>query len=385
MPPKRDARYGWVILAALLGAAVLGCSRHSPSTTLTPNDTRAPPFAQSSSEEFESKDDPCTVLEPKEVEAVLGAPLAAPPYRSANGTVDPTPTGDSCIYETAKFRYVSLDVTFTGGAQAYSMSGMVKNLMKSSGNAQIANNVKKNFKLDDGTEMSGEWDEASLVAMNCCIFQALRGDQLITLDFTASPATLRQAATLVDSAYKRIDHPLKINGGAGVTAAKALDKTRPKPVTVCSLLTRAEVEAILGPLKADPAASGQSGCQYDLPDKEGYPPSQVDVQIDWRGGYAGWRSDHHVGSLGMGAVNQLVTDWRGGHQLPGMQTGSEDASAAAGEAKPAEGGDPAEAVAHSGMGGYTAVKRDVQVKVRGAQMVDPARQRALVAAFMRKI
>ena len=383
MSGKRDVRCRWLILAAL-HAALLGCSRHSPSTTLTPNDTRAPPFAQSSSGEFESKDDPCTVLEPKEVEAVLGAPLAAPPYRSANGTVDPTPTGDSCIYETAKFRYISLQVAFTGGAQIYSMSGMVKNLMKSGGNAQISNNVKKNFKLDDGTEMSGEWDEASLVPMNCCIFQALRGDQLITLDFTASPATLRQAATLVDSAYKRIDHPLKIDGGGGVTAAKALDKTRPKPVAVCSLLTRAEVEAILGPLKADPSAAGQSGCEYDLPTAEGYPVAQVQVQIDWRGGYSGWRSDHHVGSLGMGAVNQTGTDFLNGHQLPGMSTGSEDAKAAAGEAKPAAGGDPAEAIGASGMFGYTAVKRDVQVKVNG-QSVDPAKQKALLAAVVQKI
>jgi hypothetical protein len=382
MPAIGDLERRWSALAALACGVLVGCSQHSPPP---PSATVAPPFAKSSSDEFDH-DDPCSLLDPKEVEAALGAPLAAPPYRSANGTVDPTPTGDSCIYETAKFRYISLDVTFKGGAQVYSMSaGMMKNLLKSGGgNAQIANNVKKNFKLDDGTDMSGEWDEASLMPMNCCIFLGLRGDQLINLDFTASPATLRQAATLVDSAYKRIDHPLKIDGGAGVTAAKALDKTRPKPVAVCSLLTRGEVEAILGPLKADPSASGHSGCQYDLPAKEGYPPSQVDVQIDWRGGYSGWRSDHHVGSLGMAAVNQNVTDFLGGHQLPGMSTGSEDAKAAAGEAKPAEGGDPAEAIGASGMFGYTAVKRDVQVKVK-AQMVDPARQKALLAALMQKI
>jgi len=86
----------------------------------------------------------------------------------------------------------------------------------------------------------------------------------------------------------------------------------------------------------------------------------------------------------MAAVNQNVTDFLGGHQLPGMSTGSEDAKAAAGEAKPAEGGDPAEAIGASGMFGYTAVKRDVQVKVK-AQMVDPARQKALLAALMQKI
>ena len=133
------------------------------------------------------------------------------------------------------------------------MTGMVKGLMKSGGgSADIAHNAKRNFRLDDGTELAGEWDEASLMPMNCCIFLALRGDQLITMDFTASTATLRQAAGLVDSAYKRIDQPLRIDGGAGVAAAKALDKTRPQPVEVCSLLARADVEAILGKLASDP-------------------------------------------------------------------------------------------------------------------------------------
>ena len=60
--------------------------------------------------------------------------------------------------------------------------------------------------------------------MNCCIFSGLRGDQLITIDFTASPATLRQAATLVDSAYKRMEQPLKIDGSAGVGGSQGTGK-----------------------------------------------------------------------------------------------------------------------------------------------------------------
>jgi len=62
-----------------------------------------------------------------------------------------------------------------------------------------------------GAELAGEWDEASHMAMTCCIFMAMRGDQLITIDFTATPATLRQAATLVDSAYKRMEQPLQVS------------------------------------------------------------------------------------------------------------------------------------------------------------------------------
>jgi hypothetical protein len=370
----------WSALAALAcGGVLVGCSQHAPSTNPT---ATAPPIAKSSSNEFDH-DDPCSLLDPKEVEAVLGAPLATPPYRSANGPVGATPSGNECIYETAKFRYVSLEVDFSGGAQAYSMTGMVKNLMKSGGNAQISNNVKKNFKLDDGTEISGEWDEASLMAMNCCIFSGLRGDQLITIDFTASPATLRQAALLVDAAYKRIGHPLKIDGGAGVDAAKAFEKTRPKPVDVCSILTRAELEAIVGTLAANPSKAGDSGCTIDLPMQNNI-PRQFEIQVFWRGGYSRWRSDHHVAGIGMGALNQIVTDVTGGHAVPGMPTGDADAKAAAGNAEPTNGGDPAEAIDRGYIGGFTMVKRDVLVSVNGSN-VDPAREKALLAAVVQKL
>ena len=69
-------------LAALIGGALLGCShKAAPASAQAP-----PPFATSPvAEENFDKQDPCNLLDPKEVEAVLGAPLAVPPYRSGNG------------------------------------------------------------------------------------------------------------------------------------------------------------------------------------------------------------------------------------------------------------------------------------------------------------
>jgi hypothetical protein len=371
-----------IAFAALACGALLGCSHKSePASATSTGAIPPPPFAKSPSEDSYEKQDPCNLLDPKEVEAALGAPLATPPYRSGNATYGPAASGSECVYETAKFRYITLDVTYEGGAQQYSMTGMVKGLMKSGGGKEdIANNVKKNFRLDDGTDLSGEWDEASLMPMNCCIFSGLRGDQLITIDFTASPATLRQAATLMDSAYKRMEQPLKIDGGGGVTAAKTLNSTRPKPTDVCSLLTRAEVEAILGKLLADPVPHGHDGCTYKLP-SQGI-PQEYEVSIRWGGGYYQWRSDRYVNSIGGGAVHQIAADVlkQMGHPLPEQPAQSHDeADSGSGSATA---GDPAESVSDNGMN-FVVVKRDVQVSVNN-RFVDPERAKALVAAVAAK-
>jgi hypothetical protein len=378
--PHHPGLLRFIAIATCLCSILPGCSHKSPPAAVTHPGDAPPPFASSPAEASYEKQDPCNLLDPKEVEAVLGAPLATPPFRSGNGASSPSTSGNECIYQTAKFRYVSLEVTYEGGAQQYSMTNMVKGLMKSGGGkADIANNVKKNFRLDDGTELSGEWDEASLMAMNCCIFSGLRGDQLITIDFTSTPATLRQAATLVDSAYKRMEQPLKIDGGGGVTAAKALDKTRPKPVDACSLLTRAEVEAILGTLSADPVPDKHDGCTYKLP-SQGV-PLEYEVSIDWRGGYYQWRSDRHVARIGMGAVHQMAADasQEMGQPLPEQPAkGHDEADSANGAAA-----DPAESVSDNGMH-FVIVKRDVQVSVND-RFVDKTRAQALIAAIAAKI
>jgi hypothetical protein len=389
MPIRRKtAEYRRMAFTAFLVSVFLGCGNKSsppPATTsITPSagESIAPPFAKSSEFEQYDKQDPCSLLDPKEVEAVLGATLAVPPYR-ANGVGDPIPTGKTCIYETDKFRYISLDVEFSGGAQVYSTTvGMMNGLLKGGGgDAEIANNVRKNFKLGDGTEMSGEWDEASLTPMSCCIFNAMRGDQLIIVDFSASPATLRQAATLVDSAYKRIDHPLKFDGGAAVAAARALEKTRPQPVDVCSILTRAEVEAIIGPLHADPVSHGTQGCTYEAPPQQGL-AQQYEVEVRWRGGYADWRSDQHATKIGGAALAQMAED----ANKRALPQAVKDAAAAPYETgtsvMAAPGADPAEAVTNTGLH-LAAVKRDVQVSV-ASRFVDADKAKALIAAVLQK-
>jgi hypothetical protein len=363
-----------ITVAAVLGM-LAGCShKSSPPTAST---AAGPPAAAAASADNPDEQDPCALLDPKDVEAALGAPLAVPPYRSSNATVGASSDGNACVYETSKFRYMTLEVTYEGGAQAYSMGNMVKGLMKSGGgDDEHAANVKKNFRLDDGTEMTGEWDEASLTAMNCCIFSALRGDQLIQIDFTATPMTLKQAATLVDSAYKRIDKPLQIDGSAAVSAAKQLNQTRPKPVDVCSILTADEVAAILGP-GATPQSHGQNGCTYAMPVPAGALPQVYELNLRWQGGYYQWRSDRYVNHIGTNVVAQTAADYIG---KSGPAPESHD------QADPAAAdlnADPAELVSDNGLN-YVTVRKDVQVAVN-ARMVDRARAQALVAAVAGKM
>jgi len=347
-----------VLASLLLGALLAACGQKAaPGPGGSTADTGQPPMASSVSDDLHY-DDPCSLLEPKEVEAVLGEPLGTPPFRGGNST--PRADGEDCIYQTATFHEITLNVVFTGGAQSYRITGFGKKLM--SGAPTEA--ARKAFMLDDGTELTGEWDEAQLTAMNCCIFNALRGDQMITIDFTGSEATLRQAAGLVDAAFKRIDKPLKIDGASNVAAAKAFAATRPKPRNPCDLLTRAEAEAVLGTLIADPKPSGLT-CSYQLTPQNNF-PRNYELNITWRGGYAAFRSDSHVAGL-MGKA-------MGG----GASSKSEDDSLPKAAAD-----DPWE------RGGvqyndFVALKKDVRIKI-DQRMLDREKTKALVTAAMRKI
>jgi hypothetical protein len=319
-------------------------------------------MAQNSSEQAD-QDDPCSLLEPKEVEAVLGAPLGTPPYRASNMT--PAADGKDCIYQTANFHTIIFTVDFTDGAQDYKMTGFAQRLLSGA----PTESAKKAFKMDDGTELAGEWDEANLTAMNCCIFNALRGDQMITIDFTGSEATLAQAASLVDAAYKRIDKPLKLDGGANVDAAAAFLKTRPKHVAGCSVLSQSEVEAILGPLISPPVANNgdktgtSTSCEYHVPPEKGIART-YELNYRWQGAYYDVRSNAHT---------VRVT----GMAMGGAATKADDSLPPAGTP-----GDPWE---RAGMvyNDFVALKKDAEVKI-DHRMLDDGKVKALVTAAMRK-
>ena len=342
-----------LLLACLVALLAVACGKKA---AIVPAADTVATADSGTASEASTEHNPCSLLEPKDVEAAVGGSLVGPAYRFNRTQWGPSEDGDACRYEGANHHFVQIEVEWKGGAQQMSMYGTVQSL--------AGQKLKGVLKLGDGSELAGEWDEAKVV--NCCTFVALRGDQLVTVDVAGSNATLEQAAGIADAALKHIEKPLTINTAAGVAAAIARDATRPKPRDPCSLVTRAEAEAVMeAPLAKDPAADG-SKCTYVSVGKF---PWTIELNFRWRDGNPEFR-ERAAMVAGLGKVFALHGDAGQNKQEPVAPD-------------PALTG-PWEA-AQDGGGEFWAVKNDVLVKadLRSAQKLEHVRN--LVAAAMSKI
>jgi hypothetical protein len=398
--------------AVAICALLCACGHRQPGSSQLSTDAASsgavrPPMAQSDNAQFHY-DDPCSLLTPAEVEAAFGARLGTAPYRASG--IDPDPAGSDCVYQTANFQTVTLHVEFDGGQQAYHIADFIGGLVK--GSNAVNGQAKKAMVSEDGSEIAGEWDEAKLTPFNCCIFNALLADQMITIDFTGSTLTLKQAAGLVDAALKRLKKPLSLDGGANVAAARAFLETRPHRMDPCSLLTQAEVEAIVGKLAAAPKAQGDD-CSYELPQQPGFPPRIYDLQFEWSGGNYKFRQDLHAAGMAGAALGGMTVQTHTQVQVPntgaagsgspssGTQTQEVNETISVDEASRRSMGEtfsqaahltgkedaastgPWERIAPIGPG-LEAVKKDVLVEASLGFGVDKDRARALLAAAMKK-
>ena len=89
-----------------------------------------------------------------------------------------------------------------------------------------------------------------------------------------------------------------------------LAQQRIQPVDPCSLLSRGEVEVILGgTLIADPVGHGTESCTYQL--KPVGIRQLYELQLTWRGGYTRWREDGFISQLAAGTMARMSTDGGG--------------------------------------------------------------------------
>ena len=323
-----------VLLAFLLG----GCGQSSSPDAVQIGSADSDHAATATDQQ-----DPCSLLPPKAAEAALGAPLAVPPFRATGG--QPQASGGDCVYETADFHRIILSPTWSGG-------GMVQGLADQK--------LKGTLSLGQGVTIAGDWDEAKVTG--CCTLLALLGDRLVSIDISASKASLKQAGALADAALAHLDQRLSIDGDAGVVAAQGYESRRPHKVDPCSLVSRAEAEAVIGPLIAAPVSRGDT-CSYEAP-PQGL--RQVyELAIEWRGGYGDYREKTAMQS-GIGQMFGM------GHADIAHQVGGQDAAPGPWDA------------ATTSVIGFMAVKRDVlmSMDMRG---INAAKGRALVAKAMSKL
>ena len=365
-------RFLVVSLAAIL---MIGCGK-KPSDVPDTGTVARKHSGGNSSAVSGAEQDPCSLLEPREVEAVLGGALAGPPYRfNKTGKAGPAPDGEACRYETADYHFIEIEVEWTGGAQMMKMYGTVKSLADQK--------MKGVLKLGDGSEVAGEWDEARV--LNCCTFIAMRGDQLVTVAIAGSKATLEQAAAIADAALKHIEKPLPVKGTAGIATAIARDATRPKERNPCSLVSRAEAEAALEfPLVKDPVVD-DSKCIYTYTGT-GTRPLSVGLDIRWRNGFAVFRERAAL-VAGVGMANAQLAERSATAAGVGKAFGVGD-DAGQGK-KGSAASDPTLAgpweAAQTGMLDFSAVKKDVLIKADAYDNKQQERARKLVAVAISKL
>jgi hypothetical protein len=325
-----------VVLGLLVSAGcIAGCSHKSTNATVSN-------ARETVVEEEPAEHEVCGLLDPKEVEAVLGAALAVPPYHIQGGT--PQRGGESCAYDDASFHRILVDVNWSGGAMVFRMFGAVQGMVNQNPAA------KSTLHLADGSDIAGGWDEARVI--NCCQFLALRGDQTVSVDIGATTAvTIAQAAKLADAALTRLDKPLPIDGSQGVRAALDYASHRPRPVDPCTLLSRADAEALMGPLAGDPK-SARDTCTYPRVG-QGNINLSADLSVRWKGGYSALRETTTI------SRNFAKGFLRGAGLDPNAKKAVEQTLAG-----PAPAVNPAwEASGPTVAGGLSAVKHDVLIGI----------------------
>lgn len=253
--------------------------------------------------------DPCSLLDSSEVAAAIG-PLATSPY---HGSSRPDARAPDCRYDTKNHRRMIVNVDWSGGPAAMGVIRMgrgVTDQISKKGEMKTGTTV-----LASGDTLVGEWDEIAEGPMQCCDLHALRGDQHVELDWTGTRLSTEGAAKLLDSAVKRLDAPLKIDGAAGVPAALQLFSQDAKDSTLnmCALLTQADVETALGKkLSAPPqpgtGASGVRECDYHVVTPPGYPVEEYDLTLEaWRDGAEAFAEDQYVVAMASHALHRQLT------------------------------------------------------------------------------
>ncbi|MCJ7629910.1 MAG: DUF3558 domain-containing protein [Longimicrobiales bacterium] len=286
--------------------------------------------------------DPCTLVSQPEMEAFLG-PLGEPPYRVKNR--QPSPGGDGCFYRARDGRNVTLEVDWEDGPMVFrmmaGMGGQVEDIL---GGRDISADT-----------LEVPWDE---VGMAFGQLVALKGNVSVQVDPLGSRLDLGQVAEIVRTALGRLDAPLRYNGGEATKKRGAGEVRSGDP---CSLVTREEVEAAMGPLRADPhEAEDGSGCVFPVDQLFFDTPVDRELEVQWNDGFHTFGGEIQA----MGMAGSAMAAFVGGDDMPEL-----------GEV--GEGGEPWDERVTLLGGMITVVKKDVLLKIPADGMYGFDEEKAL--------
>jgi len=143
---------------------------------------------------------------------------------------------------------------------------------------------------------SGPWDQATWIPGGSLF--ASKGDAEVSIDVSGSSGREDEALAVARIVMPRFAHPLDYDGAKAVALAP---KPHDHPANACDLVSRAEVEAAIGPLAEPPSSdSPEASCTWRVAAPGGdraYP-----VEFTWQGGAKNYRMLTH----GMAMVGGLL-------------------------------------------------------------------------------
>lgn len=248
---------------ALVALLLAGCGGDAAPAA----DADAAPDAAVAEASDPQPDDPCNLVAQAEMERYLG-PLAEPPFRADSR--EPDPDGTQCFYRAKDGRNVTLDIDREDGELAFRMLVGV--------GGQVEEALAGADMSTDTLEV--EWDRVGR-AFGQLI--ALKGPASVQVDPLGSRLDLAAQADIIRIALARLAAPLPYDGARAASTRTAPPPNQRDP---CTLVTRAEAEALLGKLRAAPHVSDEGdACVFPLALEFMGTPVDHELGVQWQDGF----------------------------------------------------------------------------------------------------
>jgi len=235
--------------------------------------------------------DPCRLVSEPEMEAFLG-PLAEPPYRVFQRA--PSPGGEGCFYRAADGHNLTLEVDWEDGPMVFRMlAGMGGQVEDALGGRDMGADT-----------LEVPWDQ---VGMAFGQLIALKGNVSVQIDPLGARLELGQLGEIMRIAIDRVDSPIRYDG---TQATKKRGPGETPSGDPCSLVTRQEVEAAMGPLRADPH-SDEDGreCVFPLDMEFFGEPVERALEVQWSDGFYALGGElQAIGAAGKAMASMMGDD-----------------------------------------------------------------------------